>query len=50
VPREDEPNRRPRQRIEQVKILLARNAEDKLDAFALQALNEQIGSLHSTLQ
>ena len=40
VPGQDQPDTRPRQRIEEIEILFAGNAEDELDAFVLQCFDE----------
>jgi hypothetical protein len=47
---EDQPDPRARQAVEEVEILLARDSEDIVDAFFLQALDEQVGGLgHSAV-
>ncbi len=45
VPGQDQPDLRPGQAVEEVQILLAGNAEDIIDAFLLQAMDEQVGCL-----
>ncbi len=46
VPRRDELDRAVEQRVHHVDVLLAGNAEDVLDAFVLEALDQQLGRGH----
>ena len=44
VPRQDELDRRVAQRLDDVEIFLARNAEDAVDALVLQRRDQEIGT------
>ncbi len=49
VPHGDEPDVAVEQRIHDVQVLFARNAEDVLDPFVLQATHKQFGTAHGVI-